>query len=391
MVIISKVVNNTRYAVFRAYKQLLKVQRETFNEDTYTIKEAKRKTREEFLKNKDEIDTNKIQECINQANDVASLLQKNVAQAEIENPSEHIFKIKLHERHELGDNKSIKNPPSKTLKRQMVGNCARDLPRTRIFISHDHISSLQFVSKMTQHSTDSLNLAHDLINISKTGEFADVVIRVGEDRAWHQTKKDNMILLSKPNIQPRAFIGRNDLSRIRRLIFTKDDEILVKFSELLNPERAACLSIIISNMYNNLESIGLCEFNLLLRGSRDGMTVNSFTSRCCDEIWARKLNEKSFIFQYHDFEFEKSLSNGLPSWTKDYNILNINFGIGFDYIVIKGWKMNNFYELDEIEIFQVNRRNSLTQATDKVRETQHNPIFLVIDSNAKQQRKDNEK
>ncbi|CAI2176072.1 12988_t:CDS:2 [Funneliformis geosporum] len=171
MVIISKVVNNTRYAVFRAYKQLLKVQRETFNEDTYTIKdeficclEAKRKTREEFLKNKDEIDTNKIQECINQANDVASLLQKNVAQAEIENPSEHIFKIKLHERHELGDNKSIKNPPSKTLKRQM------------------------FVSKMTQHSTDSLNLAHDLINISKTGEFADVVIRVGEDRGELNTK-----------------------------------------------------------------------------------------------------------------------------------------------------------------------------------------------------------
>ncbi|CAG8437571.1 16981_t:CDS:2 [Funneliformis caledonium] len=116
--------NNTRYAVFRAYKQLLKVQRETFKEDTFTIKEAKRKTREEFFKNRDEIDTNKIQECINQANDVASLLQKNVAQAEIENPSEHIFKIKLHERHELGDNDSIKNPPSiKTLKRQSVGKC----------------------------------------------------------------------------------------------------------------------------------------------------------------------------------------------------------------------------------------------------------------------------
>ncbi|CAI2201669.1 11035_t:CDS:1, partial [Funneliformis geosporum] len=34
---------------------------------------------------------------------------------------------------------------------------------------------------------------------------------------------------------------------------------------------------------------------------------------------------------------------------------------------------------------------SLTQATDKVKKTQHNPNFLVIDSNAKQQRKDDEK
>ncbi|CAI2184194.1 5727_t:CDS:1, partial [Funneliformis geosporum] len=33
----------------------------------------------------------------------------------------------------------------------------------------------------------------------------------------------------------------------------------------------------------------------------------------------------------------------------------------------------------------------LIQATDKVKETQYNPIFLVIDPNAKQQRKDDEK
>ncbi|CAI2184072.1 4292_t:CDS:2, partial [Funneliformis geosporum] len=34
---------------------------------------------------------------------------------------------------------------------------------------------------------------------------------------------------------------------------------------------------------------------------------------------------------------------------------------------------------------------SFTQATDKVKEIQHNPIFLVIDPNVKQQRKDNKK
>ncbi|CAG8713596.1 7442_t:CDS:2 [Rhizophagus irregularis] len=53
---------NTRYAVFRAYKQLLRIQKETFKGDTFAIREAKRETYEKFLNNKDEIDINKIQE-----------------------------------------------------------------------------------------------------------------------------------------------------------------------------------------------------------------------------------------------------------------------------------------------------------------------------------------
>ncbi|RIA84387.1 hypothetical protein C1645_808800 [Glomus cerebriforme] len=116
---------NTRYTVFRAYKQLLRVQKETFKGDTFAIKEAKRKTHEEFLKNKDEIDSNKIQEYINQANEIVSILQKNIVQAKIETaPSEYRFKLQLHEKHELGDNESIKKPQSiKTLKRQMIGKC----------------------------------------------------------------------------------------------------------------------------------------------------------------------------------------------------------------------------------------------------------------------------
>ncbi|CAG8437582.1 16982_t:CDS:1, partial [Funneliformis caledonium] len=98
-------------------------------------------------------------------------------------------------------------------------------------------------------------------------------------------------------------IGRNDLNRIKRLISMNDDEISVKYSELLNPERAAELSIIISNMYNDIESIGLCDFNLLLRGSRDGMTVNAFTSRCCGKgptvILARDKFNKHLYGAYY--------------------------------------------------------------------------------------------
>ncbi|RGB36521.1 hypothetical protein C1646_697041 [Rhizophagus diaphanus] len=100
---------NTRYAVFRAYKQLLRIQKETFKGDTFAIREAKRETYEKFLNNKDEIDINKIQEYINQANEVASILQKNIAQVIIEkDPLEYRFKIQLHKNHELGDNESIK-------------------------------------------------------------------------------------------------------------------------------------------------------------------------------------------------------------------------------------------------------------------------------------------
>ncbi|GES96838.1 complex III assembly factor LYRM7 [Rhizophagus clarus] len=98
---------NTRYAVFRAYKQLLRIQKETFKGDKFAIREARRETYKKFLNNKDEIDTNKIQKYINQANEVASILQKNIAQVLIEKePSEYRFifidnNIRIHHKHKL--------------------------------------------------------------------------------------------------------------------------------------------------------------------------------------------------------------------------------------------------------------------------------------------------
>ncbi|CAG8533513.1 27134_t:CDS:2, partial [Racocetra persica] len=71
----------TRRAVLNAYKYLLKTQKETFHGDFLAISEARRKTYEEFLKNKDETDEKEINKQINQALEAAEFLKSNVIQA----------------------------------------------------------------------------------------------------------------------------------------------------------------------------------------------------------------------------------------------------------------------------------------------------------------------
>ncbi|RHZ65800.1 hypothetical protein Glove_311g31 [Diversispora epigaea] len=119
----SLISNNTRLKVLNAYKQLLRVQREIFNEDLFAMTEARNTTYKEFSKNKNENDELKIDEQINQAIDVTKFLKSNVAQAVL-NPDKSRFKVRITENHELGDNESIKNSVStKELKQRMSGVC----------------------------------------------------------------------------------------------------------------------------------------------------------------------------------------------------------------------------------------------------------------------------
>ncbi|CAG8444482.1 24760_t:CDS:2 [Dentiscutata erythropus] len=109
----------TRLAVLNAYKYLLKTQKETFNGDFLAISEARRKTREEFLKNKNETDEIEINNQVNQALEAAEFIKSNVIQAVFDEKANR-FKAKITENTELGDNESIKNPLSiKELKEKM--------------------------------------------------------------------------------------------------------------------------------------------------------------------------------------------------------------------------------------------------------------------------------
>ncbi|CAJ0628837.1 10285_t:CDS:2 [Entrophospora sp. SA101] len=81
---------STRYSVLKAYKNLLKVQKITFNE----------------------------------AEEVAGILKKNIVQAVLVDNDQKLFKLNITKDTELGDNESIKNPLSaKDLKEQLGCTC----------------------------------------------------------------------------------------------------------------------------------------------------------------------------------------------------------------------------------------------------------------------------
>ncbi|CAG8552930.1 7725_t:CDS:2 [Diversispora eburnea] len=106
----SLISNNTRFKVLNAYKQLLRVQREIFNEDLFAMTEARNTTYKEFSKNKNENDESKINDV---PIDVTKFLKSNVAQAVLD-PDKSRF----------SDNESIKNSVStKELKERMSGVC----------------------------------------------------------------------------------------------------------------------------------------------------------------------------------------------------------------------------------------------------------------------------
>ncbi|KAI1298870.1 hypothetical protein EDD11_006741 [Mortierella claussenii] len=108
----------SRHQVLGAYRNLLKAQRQTF-------KAARHKTYTEFDSKRNETDETKIKEQLELANQVASLLRHNLAQAVRVEGSQDVYSLKLNEDHELGDNETLRQASKlRRLKNQEAGGKA---------------------------------------------------------------------------------------------------------------------------------------------------------------------------------------------------------------------------------------------------------------------------
>ncbi|ORZ07968.1 hypothetical protein BCR41DRAFT_359716 [Lobosporangium transversale] len=98
----------SRQQVLSAYRNLLKAQRQTFKGDWTTLTAARQKTYTEFDSKRNETDEAKIKQQLELANQVASLLRHNLAQAVRVEGSNDVYSLKLTEEHELGDNETLR-------------------------------------------------------------------------------------------------------------------------------------------------------------------------------------------------------------------------------------------------------------------------------------------
>ncbi|KAF9095986.1 hypothetical protein BGX29_008781, partial [Mortierella sp. GBA35] len=98
----------SRQQVLGAYRTLLKAQRQTFKGDWATLAAARQKTYTEFDIKRNETDETKIKEQLELAQQVASLLRHNLAQAVQVDGKEDLYSLKLNKDHELGDNETLR-------------------------------------------------------------------------------------------------------------------------------------------------------------------------------------------------------------------------------------------------------------------------------------------
>ncbi|KAF9186978.1 hypothetical protein BGZ51_009862 [Haplosporangium sp. Z 767] len=98
----------SRQQVLGAYRNLLKAQKQTFKGDWTTLAAARQKTYNEFETKRNETDETKIKEQLELANQVASLLRHNLAQAVQIEGKKDVYSLKLNKDHELGDNETLR-------------------------------------------------------------------------------------------------------------------------------------------------------------------------------------------------------------------------------------------------------------------------------------------
>ncbi|KAG0028782.1 hypothetical protein BGZ81_004430 [Podila clonocystis] len=96
-----------RHQVLGAYRNLLKAQKQTFKGDWNTLAAARQRTYTEFDLKRNETDDEKIKEQLELANQVASLLRHNLAQA-VQVEDTDVYSLKLNKDHELGDNETLR-------------------------------------------------------------------------------------------------------------------------------------------------------------------------------------------------------------------------------------------------------------------------------------------
>ncbi|KAI8349660.1 hypothetical protein BD560DRAFT_410110 [Blakeslea trispora] len=100
-------ISPSKQAVLQAYRHLLKTQREVFGSDHRAILAAKKETHARFMQSKDETNTTVLEQKLELAGQVASLLRRNVIQGV--SKGDDTFKLRITKDTELGDNDSIKN------------------------------------------------------------------------------------------------------------------------------------------------------------------------------------------------------------------------------------------------------------------------------------------
>ncbi|KAG9065478.1 hypothetical protein KI688_001764 [Linnemannia hyalina] len=112
----------SRHQVLGAYRNLLKAQKLTFKGDWATLAAAREKTYTEFNLKRSETDETKIKEQLHLAEQVASLLRHNLAQAVQVDGNKNLYSLKLNEEHELGDNETLRQASKlRRLKNQQAG------------------------------------------------------------------------------------------------------------------------------------------------------------------------------------------------------------------------------------------------------------------------------
>ncbi|KAI8355631.1 hypothetical protein EDC96DRAFT_516066 [Choanephora cucurbitarum] len=120
-------ISPSKQAAIQAYRHLLKTQREVFGADHKAILAAKKETYARFMQSKDETNTTVLEEKLELAGQVASLLRRNVIQAVPK--GDDTYKLRITKDTELGDNDSIKNTKNinrknrKGKKHEHTGGC----------------------------------------------------------------------------------------------------------------------------------------------------------------------------------------------------------------------------------------------------------------------------
>ncbi|ORX63064.1 hypothetical protein DM01DRAFT_1314804 [Hesseltinella vesiculosa] len=97
----------SKQAAISAYRNLLKTQKQVFGNDLAAVEAARKETYARFMQNKNEANTDVLEEKLALANQVATLLRRNVVQAESADGGE-LYKLHITKDTELGDNDSIK-------------------------------------------------------------------------------------------------------------------------------------------------------------------------------------------------------------------------------------------------------------------------------------------
>ncbi|KAJ3321705.1 hypothetical protein HDV06_003998 [Boothiomyces sp. JEL0866] len=118
------------------YKQLLKTTRKTFKNEPMVLKQAKLEIKNNFMKNKDVTDSNKIQEMIKIAVQTNEILKRNVVYGEYKGDK---YELQVSEDTEINDNDRIKQSNLERDPTQKVGCCQGSTLLARKFNRRDAI------------------------------------------------------------------------------------------------------------------------------------------------------------------------------------------------------------------------------------------------------------